>query len=136
MNGLYNTYHPNGKIMEEGTYIDGKIEGVFKEYDENGKLIVQSHWKNTALNGKLTHWRDVDKGILMETTQYKDNMRVYSCTFDEMSRITGNYFYEVINGVNVCTKSIEYKRRNGFVYIATATAFPRSYTEEVVPIVD
>ena len=37
--GMWITFHPNGKIKQEGTYKDDKRHGYFKDYTENGDLI-------------------------------------------------------------------------------------------------
>jgi|ADGO01.1.fsa_nt_gi MORN repeat variant. len=37
--GKFTSYHPNGKLFGEGQYEDGKREGYFKVYDENGNQI-------------------------------------------------------------------------------------------------
>ncbi len=131
LNGKFVTYHENGCVKEEGTYIDGMLQGVFHEYDENGKLIVQSYWKNHKLHGKLTHWRDVKTGVLLETTMYENDMKMYSMTFDEESRIAGNFYFEVIDGVNRCVKSVEYKRLSGGGCVI-ATTIPGYYSEEFI----
>jgi len=127
-NGRFISYHENGKIMEEGYYIDGKLEGVFNEYDEDGNLIVQSNWKNHMLNGKLTCWRDVRRGILSETTIYKDNIKIFTNLFDYNSVISASLYYD---SLGQCIKSIEYKRLSGGgVVIATTTS--DSYEEDYI----
>jgi len=129
-NGVFKTYHDNGNIREEGYYVDGQLQGTFREYDESGKLIVQCNFKDHKLNGKFTKWRNVDLGILEETAMYKDDIKLYSSRFDEESRIAGNYYFQS----GQCISATEYRRSNGFVYMATTTANPRSYIEEVFPI--
>lgn len=37
--GLWVSFHPNGRIREEGTYRNDRKNGYFKEYTENGDLI-------------------------------------------------------------------------------------------------
>lgn len=123
----FRTFHSNGNLCEEGTYIDGRIQGVFREYDESGRLIIQSHWKDDKLNGILTHWRDISTGVLYEKTEYLNDVKVYSCFFDENSMISAQHFYS--NGC--CIKSIQYKRgADGSCVIATIT--PSSYNEDYV----
>ena len=36
--GVALSYHPNGKLAVEAPYKDGKLDGVFRSFDENGKL--------------------------------------------------------------------------------------------------
>lgn len=128
-NGVFKTYHDNGNIREEGYYVDGKLQGTFREYDESGKLIVQCNYKDHMLNGKLTVWRNVNLGILEETAQYENDKIIWKNKFDEESRIAGNYYYEG----GQCVKATEYKRKDGFVYVANITVNPRTYTEEAFP---
>lgn len=136
LNGTFRTYHDNGNIKEEGTYILGMLQGVFHEYDEDGKLIVQSYWKDHKLHGKFTHWRNVDLGILLETAMYSNDVKIYSSVFDEHSMIAGNYYFEIVDGVNRCVKSVEYKRlSNGWCVVATTIPSPSGglhYTEEII----
>jgi antitoxin component YwqK of YwqJK toxin-antitoxin module len=127
LNGKFVTYHDNGCVKEEGTYIDGMLQGVFHEYDENGKLIVQSYWKDHKLHGKLTHWRDVKTGVLYETTMYSNDLRVWTNMFDENSMISANYYYSD----GVCVKSVEYKRLSDGGCIL-ATTIPGFYSEEFI----
>jgi antitoxin component YwqK of YwqJK toxin-antitoxin module len=130
LNGKFITYHDNGNIKEKGTYIDGMLQGVFHEFDEDGKLIVQSHWKDHKLDGKFTHWRDITTGLLYETTMYSNDIRLYSSTFDSNSVISANYYY---NSDGQLISSVEYKRHiPGFIVVATATKNPRSYDEECI----
>ncbi len=128
-NGVYISYYENGNLREKGFYKNGKLNGVFYEYDENGKLIVESHWKSHKLEGKLTRWRDIDLGILAESTVYKNDFKVHSSLFDEESRIIADYYYD---SWGRCVECIEYKRKDGFVYIAKTKTEPLIYTEEVV----
>ena len=80
------------------------------------------------LNGKLTCWRDVKKGILSETTIYKDNRRVFTNLFDSDSVISACLYYDS-NGH--CIQSVQYKRLSGGrVIVATTT--PSSYYEDII----
>jgi len=36
--GVALSYHPNGKLAVEAPYKNGKLDGVFRSYDENGNL--------------------------------------------------------------------------------------------------
>jgi antitoxin component YwqK of YwqJK toxin-antitoxin module len=53
--GLYVRYYENGKLAESGYYAEGrKRDGVWKEYNEKGKLMSVSKYKNTQPDGM---WR-------------------------------------------------------------------------------
>ena len=36
--GPWKEFHPNGKVRTEGTYVDDRLQGIFKEYDALGNL--------------------------------------------------------------------------------------------------
>ena len=40
--GLHKSYHPNGELKNEGNYINGKKEGIFKEFYNNGKICKEN----------------------------------------------------------------------------------------------
>lgn len=127
------TYHCNGNVKEVGNYVDGKLEGEFREYDESGKLMVLCYFKNGVIDGLLTYWRDSDTGLLFETSMYKDGVKLYSTFFDNNSVVSGNYYYSLVDSVNVCVSSVEYKRfGDGRVVVGTTTRFPRSYSEDIL----
>jgi antitoxin component YwqK of YwqJK toxin-antitoxin module len=127
------TYHSNGNVKEEGNYVDGKLEGEFREYDESGKLMVLCYFKKGVIDGMLTYWRDSDAGVLFETSMYKDGVKLYSTFFDNNSVVAGNYYYSLVDSVNLCVSCVEYKRfGDGKVVVGTTTRFPRSYSEYVL----
>lgn len=42
--GNWKFFHENGVVQLEGRYLNDQKNGYFKEYDQNGKLIVASKW--------------------------------------------------------------------------------------------
>jgi len=44
--GIQRQYYPNGKLEQEYTKWFNRLEGVFTEWDENGNVTSQTHWKN------------------------------------------------------------------------------------------
>jgi uncharacterized protein len=46
--GPYVSYHPNGKIKEQGEYVANKKHKEWKEFDEEGKL-VKSYMFNAGI---------------------------------------------------------------------------------------
>ena len=36
--GVWKEFHPNGKVRSEGSYVDDRKQGIFKEYDAQGNL--------------------------------------------------------------------------------------------------
>ena len=43
------TFHENGQLRSRGNYKDGKQEGVWERYDENGNLTKTEEWKDGEL---------------------------------------------------------------------------------------
>ena len=62
-------WHPNGKLMAEGVYLNGKRTGEWKEYGENGKLLESSHYQEGILHGEQLFY-DV-QGKLTRTQRYE-----------------------------------------------------------------
>lgn len=46
---LFTNYHRNGKISAMGTFKNGTLHGILKEYDEQGKLISTETYENGVL---------------------------------------------------------------------------------------
>ncbi|WP_435135199.1 toxin-antitoxin system YwqK family antitoxin [Formosa sp. A9] len=59
-------YHDNGVVSQTGTYtLDGKLQGEWKRYDNEGNKIVSAEYHNGAKVGKWFYWtndvlREVD----------------------------------------------------------------------------
>ena len=49
--GVSLTYHPNGKLAVEAPYKNGKLNGVFRSYDENGNLRETIGYKDGEEEG-------------------------------------------------------------------------------------
>jgi len=48
-------YHDNGKRTGKETYKNGKLEGQYEWYNENGKLMAKGTYKNGKLMAKETY---------------------------------------------------------------------------------
>ena len=125
LNGKFKAYSVDGKLIEEGSYSNGKMNGVFREYMD-GKLIVQCLYKDDRMDGKFTRWRDIDKGILESTINYKNGLPQLLMEFDENSMIKRIIYYDE-SGVGV--EENEYKRTGDRVYFCKRTR--DYYTEEI-----
>ena len=49
-------YYENGQKESEGSYKDGKEDGLHKYWYENGQKSAEENWKDGNKNGKLTTW--------------------------------------------------------------------------------
>lgn len=54
--GLFQSYHPNGKLAFEGTYVDGKEDGVWTDYHQNGQIAARGHYKSGDEVGDWEFW--------------------------------------------------------------------------------
>lgn len=63
-------YHDNGEISQTGSYTaDGKLEGEWLSFDENGKKVVTAYYKEGKKIGK---WVYVIEGELKEVDYSKN----------------------------------------------------------------
>jgi len=65
----YEEYYKNGQKKEEGTYKDGKEDGLWTYWYKNGQKMYEGAYKDGKADGKWTRW--YEDGQKMETT-YKD----------------------------------------------------------------
>ena len=63
-------YYPSGKIKLEYTLVNGKKEGIEKQYDEEDGLIFESNYKNGLMHGKHIQWSDYSNGIKYNESDY------------------------------------------------------------------
>ena len=47
--GLFETYHENGQLQAKGNLKDDKRDGLSEEYYENGQLKLKENYKNGIL---------------------------------------------------------------------------------------
>jgi len=50
-------FHENGQLKTQYTAIEGKREGLVKDWYENGQLYTESTWVKGELNGVYRNWR-------------------------------------------------------------------------------
>jgi hypothetical protein len=56
--GLYRVYHPNGKKKIQTIFINGQLNGEWKEFDTDGKLIITGQYD---LGLKEGSWYNFEK---------------------------------------------------------------------------
>ncbi|MGP1991010.1 toxin-antitoxin system YwqK family antitoxin [Zobellia laminariae] len=71
-NGYSIKSHDNGAIGERLGYVDGKREGIFKQWSSNHVLRVQSYYKHNRLDGIYKTWWE--NGTLSEESHYVDGV--------------------------------------------------------------
>ena len=48
--------YSNNKLIFEGKYLNGKLNGKFKQYKSAGKLLIEGEYLNGKLNGNATEY--------------------------------------------------------------------------------
>ncbi len=72
--GVYNrTYHPNGKLMAQGKYIEQKKDSVWTYYTPAGLLSSMEQWDKGAKHGLEEVY--FDNGKVSERTTHADGLR-------------------------------------------------------------
>jgi len=72
-NGPVVMYFQSGKKRAEGTFINGKLEGVISSWYENGQIQIEETWKNGirvksfvwSKDGRMSEERLDDKGEII-----------------------------------------------------------------------
>ncbi len=63
-----------GRLAKEANYADGVLEGLYKEYYNNGKLLKEIEFKNGKQDGVYRYYDE--KGNVTIEYQYKDGEKV------------------------------------------------------------
>ena len=64
-------YHDNGEVSQIGSFtLDGKLEGKWISFDDNGNKLVAAFYNNGKKVGKWIHWIDGQKKVV----NYTDNI--------------------------------------------------------------
>jgi protein-export membrane protein SecD len=66
----YEEYYKNGQKYEEGTYKDGKQDGLYTVWHENGQKRLEGTYKDGEQDGKWVEW--YENGQKEEEGTYKD----------------------------------------------------------------
>ena len=63
-----------GRPTKEATYVDGELDGMYKEYYSNGKLLKEIEYKNGVQDGVFRYYDE--KGNVTIEYQYKNGEKV------------------------------------------------------------
>ena len=73
MNGPYETYYENGQLNEKLTFKEGVLNGPYESYYENGQLNEKTNYKERELNGPYESY--YENGQLRDKTTYKEGRK-------------------------------------------------------------
>lgn len=54
--GVFRTYHRNGALASEGTYVDGFENGLWRDFHENGQLAAEGYYERGQETGEWKYW--------------------------------------------------------------------------------
>ena len=63
-------YRENGDLQSRGNYKDGKLDGLWEDFNENGQLMIRENYKNGELNGLYELF--YENGQLEDRGNFKD----------------------------------------------------------------
>ena len=66
LEGLYRSYHQNGKLQQEGNYLNNKKHGLWRVYNDNGQLEQEVNWKHDIQEGITKFYNN--NGCLLYTS--------------------------------------------------------------------
>ena len=71
--GNWVSYHDNGQLLEKGNYKNGKQEGIWILYNTNGEPILKKNYENGKLEGDhVSYWQT---GQIWFKGNYKNGKR-------------------------------------------------------------
>jgi antitoxin component YwqK of YwqJK toxin-antitoxin module len=74
-------YYESGQKMSEGTWKDGKEDGLWTGWYENGQKMLEGTYKDGESAGKWTYWHSNGQKSWEET--YKDGGLIEETWWDE-----------------------------------------------------
>ena len=74
--GSWVGYHDNGQLLEKGDYKNGRQEGSWVSYYENGQLMYKGDYKNGRHDGSWMGYFDDGSVITPLTGTYKDGVKI------------------------------------------------------------
>jgi len=91
--GLFKVYHENGQLKKKTTWKDGELDGIAEEYNEKGQKIRQGSYKNGKKHGGFVEGYDWD----LMVGYYKDGQREGQWeSYSEDGRLKRKCYY--VNG--------------------------------------
>ncbi len=89
LNGLYVSYHPNGRIKDSGHFVAGIRQGVWFTFHANGNKDAEGNFFNGAMEGTWTYYHE--NGQVSTKELYKNNKIVDLSCFTENGESTGSF---------------------------------------------
>ena len=81
----HKTYYENGQLKGEGSFKNGKPEGLFKTYYDNGQLEGEGSFKNGKPEG--LHKMYYDNGHLESEITYKNGKEINRKSYEDARQV-------------------------------------------------
>ena len=81
MDGSYKEFRENGNLYLEGTFKDGSRNGTFREYREDGSLLMENNYKDDVIEGIVKVYNRDKK--LVSKGEIKDGSYVHQKFFTD-----------------------------------------------------
>lgn len=72
LNGKYSEYYPSKSLKQQGLFKKGLKDGIWKLWNDNGKLVELYTWDSGIKSGKFSLFDD--QGNLKQSGSYKNNL--------------------------------------------------------------
>ncbi len=94
LDGLWKSWHQNGQLSSVSNYKDGKREGISKHWHNNGQLKCEYNYKNGKKDSLTKCW--YYDGQLSSVSDYKDENLVHRQTYSyyDNGKIKSESYYE------------------------------------------
>lgn len=80
-------FHDNGKVQQQGFYVNGKLDGQWVSYNEAGNKVSEGNYSNGVKTGT---WFFYDGKTLSEIS-YNSNKIASVKTWDDTSTVVANF---------------------------------------------
>lgn len=126
--GIYTSYHDNGKVKITVNYIHGQKDDVQKIYYDNGQLGEQVTYKNGRREGLSVEWDE--EGFKKSEVFYKHNYKVgIKKYFDQKGKVIKTEEYKMDRNP-VMLRLLKDKRKEILVDLSKYGLVPKSASKE------
>lgn len=99
LNGKYTkSVLENGKIIEQGVFLNGVKNGEWKEWYNNGTLKKSQMWNNGYKEGKFLSF-DEDSKLITKGSFYRGKKKGKWWYFSSEGKVLKTWYKDVLNGV-------------------------------------
>ncbi len=92
LNGPMTSYYLDGNIRRRGVFVDGKLEGRWESWFQDGKKQYIVHYSNDTLNGEYFEWYKT--GVMKQKGLYAQNKPIgHWIEYDEAGMVIRNVQY-------------------------------------------